>query len=157
MAEVREHQAVLLHGVVDHRALHHVFERADMQAIAQGLLGLRPLAGLALDLLELEIEAVAHLLDRNRGAAQPAIERDMGAADMGHLAAAPAHPQHVADAPQPEADDQHTEHQEQDDEAGVFAELVHCDGTGKITGRMPTTGPPCRQRGRPLDTEASKR
>src|SRR5258708_3234351 len=75
---------------------------------------------------------------------------------MGHFAAAPAQPQHVADAPQAKADDQHAEHHEKDGGAGVFAETAHWDGTGKIMGRMPSTGPPCRQRGRPLDTRTSK-
>jgi hypothetical protein len=42
---------------------------AAVQAVAQRLLGLRPLAGLALDLLELAVEAVAHLVDRDRRAA----------------------------------------------------------------------------------------
>ena len=79
---VADDQPVLLHGVVDHRPLHHVLERADVQAVAQGLLRLGPLAGLALDLLELPVEAVAHLLDGDRGAAEPAVERDVRAADM---------------------------------------------------------------------------
>ena len=80
-----------------------------MQAVAQGLLRLGPLAGLALDLLELAVEAVAHLVDRDRGAADPAVERDVRAADMSDFGAAAAQLQHVADAPQSEADDQHAE------------------------------------------------
>ena len=83
-----------------------------MQAEAQRLLRLRPLAGLALDALELAVELVAHLVERDRGAADPAIDRDVRAADMGDLGGAAARPQHVADAPEGEADDQHAEKDE---------------------------------------------
>ena len=149
-------QAVLLDRVVDHRALQDVLEGAHMQAVAQRLLGFRPLAGLALDPVELAVELVAHLVDRDRGAAHPAIDRDVGAADMRDFGAAAADAQHVADAPQAEADDQHAQQDGADDVAGDLAESVHGSRLwrkgGRTTGRMPTTGPPCRQRFRPLDT-----
>ena len=63
--------------------------------------------------VELAVELVAHLVDGDRGAADPAIDRDVRAADMGDLGAAAAGPQHVADAPEAEADDQHAEEDEQ--------------------------------------------
>ena len=131
---VADHQAELLDGVVEHGALDDFLERAHMQAVAQRLLGLRPLAGLALDALELAVELVLHLVDRDRRAADPAIERDLRAADMGDFGAAAAHAQHVADTPEGEADDQHAEQDEQDDEAGVFAELIHGDFTPLAKG-----------------------
>ena len=157
---VAHDQPVLLHGVVDHRALHHVLERADVQAITHGLFRLGPLPGLTLDLLDLPVEAVADLLDGDRGAAQPAVKRDVRAADMSDFGAAPADLEHVADAPQREADDQHRHEGAHDEVGGQFSEFVHGrlrgGGGGGTTGRMPTTGPPCRQRGSPLDTLAYK-
>ena len=104
-----------------------------MQAEAQRLLGFRPLAGLALDAVELEVELVAHLVDGDRGAADPAIDRNVRAADMGDFRRAAAGPQHVADAPQAEADDQHAEEDAEHDVFGVFAELIH--GAGGVVGR----------------------
>ena len=127
---VAHDQAELLDGIVEHGALDDLLQGAHMQAVAQRLLGLRPLAGLALDVLELAVELVAHLVDGDRGAADPAIDRDVRAADMGDFGAASAHPQHVADAPQAEADDQHAEEHGQDDIFGVFAELIH--GAGRV-------------------------
>ena len=56
-----------------------------------------------------------------------------GTADMGHLGTAAIGAQHVADAPQTEADDQHAEHHGQDDIFGVFAELIH--GAGGVVDR----------------------
>ncbi len=114
-----------LDGVVEHGALDDFFQGADVQAVAQRLFLLGPLAGLALDRLELAIELLADLGGRDRRAADPAIERNLGAADMRHFGAAPDRLQHVADAPQAEADDQHAEENGKNDEAGVLAELIH--------------------------------
>ena len=85
---VAHDQAEFLDGMVEHGALHDLLERPHMQAVAQRLLGLGPLAGLALDAVELEVELVAHLVGGDRRAADPAIERDVRAADMGDFAAA---------------------------------------------------------------------
>jgi hypothetical protein len=50
--------------------------------------------------------------------------------------------QHVADAPQREADDQHAEQDEHDDDSGRICGIVHGNrGRAGVTGRMPTTGP----------------
>ena len=46
---VAHDQAELLDGVVEHGALDDLLQRPHMQAVAQRLLGLGPLAGLALD------------------------------------------------------------------------------------------------------------
>ena len=62
-----------------------------MQAKAQRLFLLGPLPGLALDVVELTVELVAHLGDRDRGAADPAVEGEVRAADMRHFVAAAAH------------------------------------------------------------------
>ena len=122
---VAHHQAELLDGIIEHGTLNDLFEGANMQAVAHGLLGLRTLAGLALDALELTIELLAHLAERHRRTANPAVQRDARATDMGHLGAAAAHAQHVADAPQAEADDQHAEEDGEDDVFGVLAEIIH--------------------------------
>lgn len=116
--------------MVEHGALDDLLQRPHMQAVAQRLLGLGPLAALTLDVIELEVELVAHLIGGDRRASDPAIDRDVRAADMGDFGAASATAQHVADAPQTEADDQHAEHHGQDDIFGVFAELVH--GAGRV-------------------------
>ena len=96
-----------------------------MQTVAQRLFLLRALAGLALDCLELAVELLAHLGRIDRRAAEPAVEGNLGAADMRHLGTASDHLQHVAHAPQAEADDQHAEEDEQNDVTGVLAELIH--------------------------------
>src|SRR4029450_3931402 len=104
---VADPQAELLDGVVEPGALDDLFERTHMQAVAQRLLGLRPLAGLTLDTLELAVELIFPLVDRHRRAADPAIDRDLRAADMGDLGGAAAHAQHGADDPEREAEDQY--------------------------------------------------
>jgi len=63
----------------------------------------------------------------------PSSWRNLRAADVRDLGGAAAHAQHVADAPEGEADDQHAEQDEQDDETGVLAEhirKIHANGEG---------------------------
>ena len=92
-------------SVVEHGALDHFLEGADVKPETQGLLWLRPLPGLALNCFELAIELLADFGDRHRRATDPTVEGDTSAADVGQFGAAPVGPEHVADAPEGEADD----------------------------------------------------